>query len=156
MTAIITLAALFAQPANAAPPQCNETVRTVVDELFSGIVQQETRVLADPTEFCDAWDDIYSFVYPPPPCNANLIDWTSEIGIMVGIGWRPDTCFEVELPCVHRTATDVIGVGVREIRPGPYCLCFDSLVQPVEIIAVQTPVTNVRFQHRTALLECSY
>jgi hypothetical protein len=45
-------------------------------------------------------------------------------------------------------------VFVRDIVPGPNCICFQSLVFPVRAVVVSKPVGRVSFIHETAVLQC--
>ncbi len=152
---MLTISAfIFTHIAGATPPQCNEDFTTVLYEQYSGMNNQDLRVLNSPAAFCQAWTDIYSNMIPPPPCDSALIDFQSEVGLMVAIGTRNNGCYSVDIPCVHRTANDTIGVAVRETQPGPYCACTQALVDPVTIIAVQRPVDALMLRARVRELVC--
>ncbi len=146
--------ATLSQPADAAPPQCNEGFTTVVHEQYSGVHSQGVMLIEDGQTLCAVWDQIYSNIYPPPGCDTGLIDFSNQVAVVAALGSRPDGCYDIDVGCVHRTPNNTIGVGIVETQPGPDCICTDAIVDPVIVIAIDRPVTDVKFRAVVRELEC--
>jgi hypothetical protein len=144
--------------------RCNVPFEFVMAEHQSGIAQGRDFVIRDEEEWCRFWDEVYSFLYPPPECNTELIDFTEEVAIISALGTRPNSCYANAITCIEdRVLTavskiskkgGVMTVYVEEIIPGFNCHCLFSIVKPVYVVKVKKPVTNVRFVHYETIMDC--
>ena len=101
-----------------------------------------------------AWDTIYSNQFPAPPCDTSLVDFTTETVILVALGWRSNTCFDVNIRCMHRFGPQTVGVLFRESVPGPSCGCGAAITTPTQLVKVDRTYAQALYRNYPRTLQC--
>ena len=136
-------------------------------EQLSAITQEQGFVLRTEDEWCAFWEDVYSHIDPPPPCDTLGIDFDRQVALAYASGMKLNTCNDNEIVCVVGTSFPDDGlikervsglnsmlVIVNEYVPGRDCICGQALVYPLDVVKVKKPVGNVVFQTRTVVGHC--
>lgn len=82
------------------------------------------------------------------PCDNIGVDFSNEVAIVVAIGGRPNTCYDVRVTCIKRQENfNKIHVEYVEARPGPNtpCPCQQVPVTPFHVVKVNRPVGPTKF-----------
>lgn len=124
---------------------------TVVAAQSSGIDAGREEVIRDAEAWARAWREIHARRSPAAPLPE--VDFSRQMLLLVALGERPDGCHDVEIAGVEG-AGDALRVAVREIVPGPGCICTMALVQPVHVVSVERTAGEVRFATRRVERAC--
>lgn len=150
------LLAIAASPSAHATPTCDEPFTEVLRVSVSGIFFEQLRVLDNEAEWCAFWTEAYSNSSSPPPCDATVIDFDTEVAIVAAIGGRSNSCFAVDIACVGRAGnSENIRVEVVEQQPSLSCVCLPVVVSPLQVVKIVRPVHRANFKKRIELRDCS-
>jgi hypothetical protein len=123
----------------------------------SGSWSRTLQVVNDEAAWCELWDQLHQWLWPEPPCDTSLVDFTTHSAVVVGLGTRPNLCYGMSVPlaCRPERAPEQLRLSVVESVPGADCFCGQSLVQPLAVLAVERPVKGVSIERRVAAFDCT-
>jgi hypothetical protein len=115
---------------------------------------REDLVIRTEEDWCDFWSRAHGAFTEPPPCDNTAADFEVQT-ILVATMHAPSGCFNVFFDDV--TAGDAVHslvASVREVAPGPGCMCTMSFTTPMQAIVVANPVSEVSFLREGETLAC--
>jgi hypothetical protein len=154
-SAFLVLGLVSLPPALADDGRCNDKFEFVMGGGFSGVRDAKNLVITNRMEWCAFWDEVHSNMLPSLPCDLMGIDFSEEAAIAVALGARPNTCYGVNINCIHRAeGSDNLVVFYQEFIPENGCLCAFVVTHPYAVVKVSKPVDKVNFNGRDGTYSC--
>jgi hypothetical protein len=119
--------------------------------IYSGLDSPERLVVRDAATWQTVWNQIYRGQSPVPP--APSVDFSRDMIVVVALGARPSSGYNILIDGASELANDGVSVIVDSSSPGSNCVDAQVLTQPVDIARVplrQGPVSFVERSHETA------
>lgn len=109
----------------------------------NGIGEPLCTFIDNEPDWCEFWDK----VHPVPGCNTSFVDFSREVAIVLALGQKPDTCYDVSIDKLCREGTggsaiNVLGIEIVQSL-SEECGCFTGYVQPLQIVRLPRPVSEV-------------
>ncbi|HEX2716532.1 MAG TPA: hypothetical protein VHM67_02565 [Gemmatimonadaceae bacterium] len=119
---------------------------------YSGVREPTRAVIRD----ADAWRRLWSEVtrVVDGPVDQPVIDFTRDMLLVAGLGYRGDSCCEVRIDSVQATPDTVI-VIVTTTTAGLHCGVFATASAPLDIIRIRRSEHAVRFVERSRTRTCA-
>lgn len=112
----------------------------------SGISRRRAEVISRQDAWERAWDEIMSSRAPKLP--TPTVNFDDNILILAALGETPDSCKDVRIDQVNRSA-GVLEVTISEVRPPASCVCPPVVVNPVQVVALPRAAAGANYTWKT-------
>jgi hypothetical protein len=145
---------LLAAACGAEPPQEPDAAplafEILLDAPHSGLDEPVREVVRDAARWQTLWAEIHRRVSPVPP--APTVEFAREMVIVVGLGTRRSSGFEVQIQSVVMHE-DRLEVAVRETCPDPGGMVGMALTHPVQAVRLDRLAQEAGF-HEVKASSC--
>jgi hypothetical protein len=118
----------------------------------SGLRSPQRTVIRDAAAWRAAWAELSARVAPEPPLPA--VDFASELVVLVALGERPTSGYQILVDSARTTADGGVVVHVRTISPAARCGVFQVLTQPVDLARLPSVSGPITFRDQAVVVDC--
>lgn len=118
----------------------------------SALAEREHLVVREAQAWAELWERMWQHRSPVP--DRPDVDFTREMVVVVSLGARPTSGFDILIDSAAVTA-EGLTVSVRAIAPDVGCAVLPVLTEPVDIARLGRSPRPVRFEQRTETRTCT-
>jgi hypothetical protein len=120
----------------------------VFRDKASGRGTRGAEVISRQDRWGEVWNELMSTRSPKPPLPP--VNFDTSILILAALGETPDSCRDVRIDQVNRSA-GVLEVTISDVRSPPSCSCPPVVIQPVHVVAVPRAASGANYTWRNLI-----